>query len=182
MTDFRRPEPIRSDHEVADFDCGAEAQTTWLREHAFQAHRAGSSRVFASCISGSGRVAGYYALAAGGLARDTAPTRVAKGLGRYPIPVVILTRLGVDVRYQGHGLGRSLVHDALLQTASAAERVGVRALLIHAETVEAANFYARISALLIESPTDPLHLLLLMKDLRAAIREAAGSKPEVSGG
>lgn len=175
MTDFRRPEPIRADHEIAEFDCGSAAQTIWLREYAVQAHRAGSSRVFVSCVSGSDRVAGYYALAAGGVERDVAPKRVSQGLGRYPIPVVILTRLGVDIEHQGEGLGRSLVQDALLQTAATAEHVGVRALLIHAETPEAAAFYGRISTRFVESPSDPLHLLLLMKDIRAAIREAAAS-------
>ncbi|MDO8485836.1 MAG: hypothetical protein Q7S35_12920 [Candidatus Limnocylindrales bacterium] len=54
-------------------------------------------------------------------------------------------------------------------------RVGVRALLIHAETPEAAEFYRRIHPGFLPSPTDPLHLVLLMKDLRAAIREAAAS-------
>ena len=177
MTDFRRPELIRPEHEVADFDCGSEAQTVWLREDALQAARAESSRVYVSCASGTNLVAGFYALAAGGVARGKAPSRISQGLGRNPIPVVILTRLGVDRRYQRHGLGRSLVHDALLQTASAADLVGVRALLVHAENAEAATFYARISAAFTESPTDPLHLLLLMKDLRSAIRTAATPPP-----
>lgn len=175
MTDFRRPEQIRADHEVVGFDCGSDAQTSWLREHAVQAHRADSARVYVTCASGTNRVAGFYALSAGSVAREGAPSRIAQGLGRYPVPVVILTRLGVDRTHQGQGLGKSLVHDALLQTAAVAERVGVRALLIHAETPEAAAFYARISAAFVESPSDPLHLLLLMKDLRSAIREAARS-------
>ena len=172
MTDFRRPEPLRAEHDTTEFDCGSEAQTGWLREYALQAHRAGSSRVFVSCLSGSNRVAGYYALAAGGVEREVAPARISQGLGRYPIPVVILTRLGVDIRNQGEGLGQNLVRDALLQTAATADHVGVRALLIHAETPEAAAFYRRISTSFMESPSDPLHLLLLIKDLRAAIREA----------
>ena len=173
MTDFRRPEPISAEHEVASFDCGSDAQTSWLREHAVQAHRADSARVYVTCVSETNRVAGYYALSAGSVAHESAPSRIAQGLGRYPVPVIILTRLGVDQTHQGHGLGTSLVHDALLQTAAVSERVGVRALLIHAETPEAAAFYARISVAFVESPTDPLHLLLLMKDLRAAIREGA---------
>jgi GNAT superfamily N-acetyltransferase len=86
--------------------------------------------------------------------------------------VVLLTRLGVDVGEQGKGLGSALVRDALLQTAAIADRVGVRALLIHAETPEAADFYRGIDSGFEPSPTNPLHLLLLMKDLRAAIRAA----------
>jgi len=81
----------------------------------------------------------------------------------------------VDRTGQGQGLGKSLVPDALLQTAAVAERVGVRAFLIHAETPEAAAFYRRLSPAFEESPTDPLHVILLMKDLRRAIRDAAAT-------
>ena len=127
-----------------------------------------------SCVSlGMRRVVGYYALAAGSVEREGAPPRVTKGLGRYPIPVVILTRLGVDATVQGGGPGRALVRDALFQVASIADRLSVRALLIHAEWAEAAAYYRRIDAAFEASPTDPLHLILLMKDLRSAIREAA---------
>ena len=174
MTEFRRPESIRPDHETAEFDCGSEAQTVWLRDHALQAHRADSARVYVACVSATNRAGGYYALASGSVARDSAPPRVAQGLGRYPVPVILLTRLGVDRSHQGHGLGRSLVLDALLQAASVADRVGVRALLIHAESSEAMAFYRQLNPDFEESPTDSLHLILLMKDLRAAIRKAAG--------
>ncbi len=116
---------------------------------------------------------GYYALGAGSVAHERVPARVSKGIGRYPVPVVILTRLCVDAGEQGRGLGSALVRDALFQTVSIADRVGVRALLTHAETLEAAAFYQRLDAGFALSPTDPLHLVLLMKDLRAAIQSAA---------
>ncbi len=86
--------------------------------------------------------------------------------------MVILTRLGVDVGQQGMGLGWNLVRDVFLQVASIADRVGVRALLIHAEAGDAAAFYRRISPAFEPSETDPLHLILLIKDLRTAIRTA----------
>jgi ribosomal protein S18 acetylase RimI-like enzyme len=180
VSSFLRPELLRSDHEVADFDCGSEAQTTWLRRHALQAQQADSARVYVVCRSATRQVVGYYAIAAGSVAHDSASPRVAKGLGRYPIPVVVLTRLGVDMAEQGRGLGLNLVRDALLQTAAIGERVAVRALVIHAETPRAASFYRRISPAFEESPTDPLHLILLLKDLRSALREAAN--PDVSRG
>ena len=114
------------------------------------------------------------------MGHDSAAPRITQGLGRYPVPVVVLTRLGVHLPEQGKGLGSSLVQDALLQTASIADRIGVRALLIHAETSDGATFYRRISPSFLESPTDPLDLLLLLKDLRSALREAA--KPPTSDG
>ena len=111
---------------------------------------------------------GYYALAAGSVAPTQIPQRLAQGAGRYHQPVVILTRLGVDTTAQGAGLGRALVVDALRRIAVASEVIGVRALLIHCENDNARAFYQRL-AKFDPSPTDPMHLFLLMKDLRRAL-------------
>lgn len=181
MTRYGGVEPLARDDEVAAFDCGSDSQTTWLRRHGLQAHQSDTARVYVVCLQDTRTAVGYYALAAGSISHEDAPPRVAKGIGRYPVPVVILTRLGVDVGEQGRGLGSALVRDALFQAAAIAERVGVRALLIHAETPEAAAFYRRLDIGFEESPTDPLHLVLLMKDLRAAIREAP-EQSQVRGG
>ncbi len=180
MTRYGRIEPIASGHDIGSFDCGSEEQTTWLRRNALQAHQSDSAKVYVLCLRDTSTVVGYYALAAGSIAHDSASSRVTKGLGRYPVPVVILTRLGVDLSEQGRGLGQALVRDALLQTAAVAERVAVRALLIHAETERAAKFYGRISPAFEESPTDALHLILLLKDLRSGLREAA-NRPRSDG-
>jgi GNAT superfamily N-acetyltransferase len=179
VTAYGPIEPLTADHEVSGFDCGSDEQTSWLRRHALQAHRSDTSKVYVVCRVGERAVVGYYALAAGSVRHDAATPRVTKGLGRYPVPVLVLTRLGVDRREQGRGLGSALVRDALLQAAAIADRVGVRTLLIHAETPEAATFYQRIDNAFEPSPTDPLHLILLMKDLRAAIREAAANDASV---
>lgn len=178
MTRYGRIEPIAVDHRTDQFDCGSDAQTSWLRHHALQAHQSDTAKVYVGCRADTREVIGYYALTAGSIGHNAATPRVAKGIGRYPVPVVILTRLGVDRSEQGRGVGSALVRDALLQTASIAERVGVRALLIHAETPEAAAFYRHIDPGFETSPTDPLHLIVLMKDLRAAIREAASARGE----
>jgi len=167
-----RIEALTSRHDVTGFDCGSEAQTSWLRRHALAAQQSDTARAYVACDAGSTQVIGYYALAAGSVAKASAPVRVTKGTGRYPVPVVILTRLGVDLRMQGRGLGTTLVRDAFLQVASIADRIGVRALLIHAESSEAASFYRRIDPAFEPSPTDPLHVVLLIKDLRTAIRTA----------
>lgn len=174
MSRYGRIEPLARDHQLDTFDCGSDAQTTWLRQHGLQAHQSDTAKVYVICLRDAKKVAGYYALSAGSVVHEDVPERVSKGAGRYPIPVLILTRLGVDVQEQGQGLGSALLRDAFLQTAAVAERVGVRALLIHAETERAVDFYRRIDTGFEPSPTDPLHLLLLMKDLRAAIRAATG--------
>lgn len=176
MTAYGLIEPIAPDHETGSFDCGSDGQTTWLRRHALQAHQSDTAKVYVACRADARSVVGYYALTAGAIAHEAAPPRLTKGIGRYPIPVVILARLGVDIREQGRGLGSALTRDAFFQVAAVAERVGVRALLIHAETPEAAAFYRRIDPGFEPSPTDPLHVALMIKDLRRAIRDAAAPR------
>ncbi|MEQ4302531.1 N-acetyltransferase [Plantactinospora sp. B6F1] len=166
---FSPAEALSAGHALAGFDCGSRAQSVWLVEHALQAHRAGLSRVYVvrDADHPDQRVAGYYALAAGSVAPADASPRLRQGAGRYQ-PVVILTRLGVDRSAQGVGLGRALVVDALRRIATAGEVIGVRAVLIHCESEAARDFYLRL-AKFEASPTDPMHLLLLMKDLRRAL-------------
>ncbi len=164
-------EPLSATHVVTGFDCGSPAQSVWLAEHALQAHRAGLSRVYVvgDIDHPDRRVIGYYALAAGSVAPADASPRLRQGAGRYHHqPVVILARLGVDRAAQGAELGRALAVDALRRIAAAAEVIGVRAVLIHCETDAARDFYLRL-AKFEPSPTDPMHLLLLMKDLRRAL-------------
>lgn len=167
---FSPVEPLSAAHVLAGFDCGSPAQSIWLSEHGLQAHRASLSRVYVvrEVDHPDQRVVGYYALAAGSVAPADGTPRLMRGAGRYHQPVVILTRLGVDRAAQGGGLGRALVVDALRRIATAAEVIGVRAVLIHCESEAARDFYLRL-AKFESSPTDPMHLLLLMKDLRRAL-------------
>lgn len=161
---FSPVERISAAHLTSDFDCGSEAQTTWLRRHALQADRTDTTRVWVVTLRSSRQVVGYYALSAGSVEHEAAPARVRKSMPRYPVPVIVLTRLGVDRSVQGQGVGRALVRDMLLRVAGAAGAIGARALLIHCESEEARSFYLHIAEFE-PSPTDPLHLFLLMRDL-----------------
>ena len=111
---------------------------------------------------------GYYAVAAGSVELADAPSRIAKGMPRYPVPVIILTRFGVDRSEQGRGLGRALLKDVILRVASASEVLGARALLIHCQDEDARTFYLHLAEFEPAS-SDPLHLYLLMSDLRRTI-------------
>ena len=170
MTRYGPLERLTADHDTSEFDCGSEAQTKWLRKYAPQAQAAETSAVYVVSLASSRRVVGYFALAAGSVEPSEAPERVTKGAGRYRIPVILLARLGVDVGEQGRGLGKALLKEVLLRTSEAAGTVGARALLIHAESEAARAFYEHLAEFE-PSPTDPLHLYLLMKDLRATIGE-----------
>lgn len=160
-------EPIDARHEIGEFDCGVAELTDWLRRIAFAAHRSDSARVYV--VHREQRVVGYYALATGAVMKADMPPRLARGLGEHPVPVILLARLAVDLGEQGRGIGTLLLRDALIRVAGAAEIVGARALLIHAQNEAARAWYLR-QAEFDPSPVDPLQLMLLMKDLRRALR------------
>lgn len=159
---------LDASHDVDAFDCGKEPLDRFLQRHALVNQKAGSAQTYVVC-RGEQRVAGYYSLAVGAVEHADAPGRVSKGLARHPIPVMLLARLAIDRSEQGKGLGKALLKDALLRTAQAADIAGIRALLVHAKDDEARAWYERFD--FEQSPTDPYHLFLLMKDLRALLGE-----------
>ena len=165
---FSAVQKLDASHEVDAFDCGKEPLNRFLQRHALVNQKAGSAQTYVVC-RGEQRVAGYYSLAVGAVEHADAPGRVGKGLARHPIPVMLLARLAIDRAEQGKGLGKALLKDALLRTAQAAEIAGIRALLVHAKDDEARAWYEQFD--FEPSPTDPYHLFLLMKDLRALLGE-----------
>ncbi len=164
---YTAPEPLRGKHELGGFCCGEESLDSWLHRHSRHAEAAGSARVFVT--TDGTRVVGYYALVVGQVEPSHGTARLLRGqpAGR-PIPVVILARLAVDEGHQGHGIGRSLLQDALLRCTAAAESVGIRALVVHSHA-EAREFHGRFG--FEPSPSDPLHLILLMKDIQRFLDE-----------
>jgi len=162
MTEPSPVELLTSEHRTDGFDCGSPELDRYLQRHALMNQGAGGARTYV--VHEDLRVVGYHSLAAGGVAREEAPERVATGMARHAIPVIILARLAVDREHQGEGLGAALLKDALVRAAGAAEEIGVRAVLVHAKDEGAKRFYEHFD--FEPSPTNPLHLLLLMKDLR----------------
>lgn len=163
---YRRPEPLGKDHRLDEFRCGEPALDEWLTKHARAAQASGSARVFVTTLEDGATVVGYYALAAAQVVPEAASPRALKGQPQSrSVPAILLARLAVDRQHQGSGLGRSLLRDVLLRCVGAAEAIGVRILLVHAKHEAAKAWYLPYG--FEESPTDPLHLQMLMKDVRA---------------
>jgi GNAT superfamily N-acetyltransferase len=155
-------------HETAGFDCGDAALNAWLNRHALVNERSGMSSTYV--LVDDGRVAGFVSLAAGSIVRDLAPDWIAAGVPRHPIPIMVIARLGVDLRDQGRGVGRHLLAFALLKSVEVSEIIGIRAVSIHAKDASARAFYLHLAEFE-PSPVDPLSLFVLMKDLRRAAAE-----------
>lgn len=160
------PRPLEASHQLDEFDCGKPALTHWLVSHARQAQGSGSARTFVTC--NDTRVVGYYSLTVGQIDTFDAPERIRRGMGRYPIPLVILARLAVDLNYQKRGLGVSLLQDAITRSLAVAEHAGIRALLTHPIDTQADEFYRRFG--FEPTPLQDQQLILLLKDARRWVR------------
>ncbi|NEX17160.1 MAG: GNAT family N-acetyltransferase [Halochromatium sp.] len=156
------PRPLDARDQLESFDCGKPALRDWLLRHARQAQGSGSARTFVVCDGD--RVAGYYSITVGQIDTLDAPERIRRGMGQYPIPLVILARLAVDILYQGRGLGISLLQDAIRRTIAMAQQAGIRALLTHPIDANAEAFYRRFGF----EPTrvNERQLILLLKDAK----------------
>ncbi|MCA3217751.1 MAG: GNAT family N-acetyltransferase [Burkholderiales bacterium] len=164
---LRAPEPLASQHRLEGFDCGKPALNDWLLRHARQAQGSGSAKTFV-VADGDDRVAGYFSLTVGQVDTLEAPERIRKGIGQYPVPVVILARLAVSREHHGHGIGVGMLQDVVRRTLVIAEQAGVRAMLTHPIDEDAARFYTRFG--FIASPLREQQLLLLLKDARRWVR------------
>ena len=162
---YLRPRLLGLDDQLDGFVCRSPEQSQWLRHHARQANAAGTARVLVVTQPGDAEVVAYYAWSMASIDVADAPARLRKGAGRYPQPIALLARLGVSVDHEGQGLGAGLVNDVVARVVEVGMEIGCRGLLVHAETSEARDFYLHLIPEFEPSPTDELHLVLLMKDI-----------------
>lgn len=162
LAPLRAPQPLDASHRLEGFDCGRPGLDDWLVRHARQAQSSGSAKTYV--VAQAQRVVGYFSLTVGQIDTLEAPERVRKGMGAYPVPVVILARLAVARQMHGQGVGIGLLKDAIRRTVAVSEQAGVRALLTHPLDDEAARFYLRFG--FEPSPARTQQLLLLLKDAR----------------
>jgi len=163
------PELLAAHHELSEFECRSREQTDWLRRYAGQSAGAGTTRVFVVAGADGHTVVAYYAWCMAQLVTAAAPERLRKGAARYPQPVALLARLGVDVRHEGRGLEAALLQDVFARLAELSADIGCRGLLVHAESAEAKKFYLHLVPEFEASPSDDLHLVLLLKDIRKTL-------------
>lgn len=112
-------------------------------------------------------VAGFFTLAAASLDRDAVTAGDLARLPRFPIPAVLLARLGVDTRVQGQGLGTFLFEEALQRTLALAADgpIGFRALVTDAKSERAATFYERRGMVPLADARSPRRMVLDLKAL-----------------
>jgi len=150
------PQPLLAEHRCESFACGELSLDDWLKRRALSNQTTGASRTFV-VTDISGQVLAYYALAAGAVSHQESPGAIRRNMPD-PVPVMVLARLAVDQRLQGQQVGGALLKDALQRAVSVAQNIGVRALLVHALSERARQFYAHYG--FVPSPANPMTLML----------------------
>jgi GNAT superfamily N-acetyltransferase len=163
---LKPPEPLTADHVLDDFVCGESNLDEWLKKRALKNQASGASRCF---VIAEGRaVAGYYCLSAGAISHETAPKTMRRNMPD-PLPVVLLGRLAIDRRFHNRGLGKALLRDAMLRAVHIAGHTGVFAILVHALSDAAKQFY--VSRGFVESPFQPMTLIMTLATIRTILCE-----------
>jgi predicted N-acetyltransferase YhbS len=158
FAELSAPEKLNPAHDRSQFRCGEPELDDWLKRRALHKEEGGASRTYVVCAGQ--QVVGYYALAAGAVAHSDAPGRVKRNMPN-PIPVMVIGRLAMDIKFQGRGIGSALLKDAVFRTVQAAEIAGIRAILVHAISESAKRFYEKLG--FIASPTNPMTLMITVQ-------------------
>jgi predicted N-acetyltransferase YhbS len=153
------PQKLSPKHDLSQFQCGEPTLDAWLKRRAMQNEESGASRTWVVCMGA--QVVGYYALAVGAVSHEYTPGRVRRNMPD-PVPVMLLGRLAVDQTVHGQEIGRGLLRDAILRTLQAAEIAGIRAILVHAISERAKQFYMKAG--FIPSPIDPMTLMITIAE------------------
>lgn len=119
------------------FSCGVPSIDDWLRRQALKNEVSGASRTYVACDGLN--VIAFYSFTMGSVTCVQTPEKNQPD----SIPVVVLGRLAVNSRQQGKGMGFGLLKDSVARTLYVAQKIDIRALLVHALNEQTRNFYAR---------------------------------------
>ena len=153
-------------HDVSTFKSGEESLDEWLKLRALKNQENGASRTYV--VTNTKEVVGYYALSVGSALHEEATSIVRRNMPN-PVPVMIMGRLAVDLKFQRYGLGKALLKDAFLRTLQVADIVGVRAFLVHALHEKASQFYEKVGFK--RSPIQPLTLMVTLSEIKKELSD-----------
>lgn len=168
MPGYTSPALLTAEHNLDDFDCEEDSLNNWLKRKALKNQFSGASRTFVVCHNN--HVIGYYCLFAGAITQQNSPKKLRRNMPD-PLPVLVIGRLAIDANHHNKGLGSALLRDAMLRAVTISEEVGVFAILVHALSPSAKQFY--ISRGFIESPVQPMTLMITMKTVISILMESS---------
>lgn len=132
-------------HNRDGFDCGKELLNNYLKNQAGQDIKRKLSACFVLAESTSDQIQGYYTLSNNSIPLSSFPEYIQKKLPRsyISIPTTLLGRLAIDTKYQGKGIGKILLIDALKRSYEISQEIGSFAVVVDPIDEEAENFYEK---------------------------------------
>ena len=158
--------PLRPEDDRTPFRCGDAALDDFLHRYAGQNQFKSHIAITLVAVDGL-RIAGYATIAGGSLRFSDVPKALRAGFPRYPIPVLRLARLAVDVDYQGRGLGRALTAAVLGQALVVRDVAGCAGVVADAYA-EVLPFYEALGFRILDvtsgaSPARPRTTAMLLR-------------------
>ena len=94
-------------------------------------------------------ILGFATVSVGNLMRDDLPLKSQKKLPMYPLPVLKLSRVGVDTRFQNQGIGKELMGTVFKLAFEQKERFGCVGVVVDAKE-SAIEFYRKLGFIELE--------------------------------
>lgn len=160
--------PLDKLQDRNSFDCEVQPLNDYLKKYALQNQKKDSARTYVA-TNEKNQIIGYYTLLFGSVSIEETTPEISEGLGKYPIPIILLARLAIDQNEKGKGFGKGLMQNALLRAVRASEIAGLRAFLVHAKDESAKIFYEKFG--FESSPNNEFHLFLKISDIRASLTD-----------
>jgi GNAT superfamily N-acetyltransferase len=131
-------------HNREDFDCGQELLNNYLKTQAGQDVKRKLSACFV-LTKNETVIQGYYTLSNNSIPIDNFPEHIQKKLPKSysSIPTTLLGRLAIDKKYQGQGIGKVLLIDALKRCFIIAQEIGSFAVVVDPIDADAEQFYKK---------------------------------------
>jgi predicted GNAT family N-acyltransferase len=157
-------EILNKRHNRQEFDCGKALLNSYLKHQASQDIKRKLAACFVLTDKDSSEVMGYYTLSNHSIPLENFPQSIQKKLPKSynSIPTTLIGRLAISKKFQGQGIGKILLIDALKRSYCASREMGSFAVVVDPIDEEAQTFYAKYD--FIQLP-DSGKMLLSMKTL-----------------
>lgn len=134
--------PLQTAHKKKDFDCDKPPLNQYLHTQAKQDVK----RMLSVCFilaDDQNNIQGYYTLSNASIARELLPEDIKIKLppSYLDLPVTLMGRLAVDIKYKGQGLGKQLLVDALKRSYETSNTIGSMAVVVDPLDENAEQFY-----------------------------------------
>jgi GNAT superfamily N-acetyltransferase len=158
-------ENLNSQHRKNEFSCGKQILDTYLHRQANQDIKRKLSACFVIIDQESNLIKGYYTLSNNSIPQKFIPKKFQKRLPKtYSfIPTTLLGRLAIDIHFQGKGIGKLLLIDALKRSFELSKSIGSFAVIVDPLDKDAEMFYDKYG--FIELP-DSGKMFLPMKTIK----------------